>query len=161
MTSDNGVPATPSRSLSGCRGNLPTPANAASVGRLEAIKARVEYASPGPWRTLTNLSFGPWADGDTVPRLPNGQPVLSGNWKEVCSNAAFIARSRQDVPWLVGEVERLREENARYFMGLAQIDYAGTPDRKTIEAILHDALNASGTGGTVAASDLPDGPVER
>ncbi len=94
---------------------------------LEAIKARAEAATPGPWE----------ADGE--PFLPqNWRPKLSV-WANVgdefshlvaavatpdkylgLTDADFIAHARTDVPALVAaleerdaEVERLREENER------------------------------------------------
>jgi hypothetical protein len=57
---------------------------------LEPIRAREAAATPGPW-TEGTLSFREWR--------------MSRN------NIVFAARARTDIPALLAEVERLREEN--------------------------------------------------
>lgn len=65
---------------------------------LDAIKARLAAASEGPWS---------WGEDGLVwaPRL--GDPVSGSTEVE---DAAFIAHAREDIPALVAEVEKLREE---------------------------------------------------
>lgn len=96
---------------------------------LEAIKARAEAATPGPWDSRRSE----WADDPdlmTVDGEPAGDPwwVHHDGWIDADdtglfmseADAAFIAHARTDVPALVAEVERLRDvvaaleaENAR------------------------------------------------
>lgn len=88
---------------------------------LDAIEARANAASAGPWRST-------WPDPTPAPHDPNdvvveslapglsyvGRMVVGTLYHDgdhaVCSeaNAAFIAHARQDVPALVAEVRRLR-----------------------------------------------------
>jgi hypothetical protein len=94
--------------------------------RLVEIRERCEAATPGPWA----------ADGDRVfpvgwPAVatchwqfgsvggPAGHPMLKdhpdwggGLWN-ARANADFIAAAREDVPYLLTEVERLRADVAR------------------------------------------------
>jgi hypothetical protein len=71
---------------------------------LDAIEARANSARPGPWR----LGIG----GVVV---VHAQAKPTDYVEAHCApggNAAFIAAARTDVPLLVAEVRRLREENA-------------------------------------------------
>ena len=70
--------------------------------QLQAIKARANAATPGPWECHNDdfvvvLHDGVW---HTI-SIPDTSP-----------NAAFIAAARADVPALVAEVERLRAQLA-------------------------------------------------
>ena len=74
---------------------------------LEAIKARAEAATPGPW-------WHEWVDGDDWWAV-YGQPTGDMVCPEVCTmwssdDAAYIATAREDVPALVAEIERLTGE---------------------------------------------------
>lgn len=77
---------------------------------LEAIKARAEKATPGPWG-------GPWDAGDELLIETKDHAsficALSTDDEEERTknghgNATFIIHARDDVPALVAEVERLR-----------------------------------------------------
>ena len=71
------------------------------TSRLDAIKARAEAATGGPWRVqLDGFDYGPWDE------------VYVDNARGQCpctpcgvSNAEFIAHARSDVPVLVAAVE--------------------------------------------------------
>lgn len=64
--------------------------------QLNAIKERAAMATPGPWRSAG--LYGVRTQNDEALSIPL-RP----------SDATFIASSREDVPALVAEVERLRE----------------------------------------------------
>jgi hypothetical protein len=67
-----------------------------SVEQLQAIAARVDAATPGPWR-----SEGVWFEiGE-----PGGHGFDNMASEE---DAAFIAHARSDIPRLLAEVERLQ-----------------------------------------------------
>jgi hypothetical protein len=74
---------------------------------LEAIKARCDAATDGPWKIRRRF--------DWVVLDPYGDSVISGDdgpseaFHLDLADAEFIAHAREDVPRLVGEVERLRE----------------------------------------------------
>jgi len=70
---------------------------------LEAIKARCEAATPGPWEIKDRGHFA-YMSG---PRHVG----VGGRW--LPADAAFISHAREDVPALIAEVERLRAEVAR------------------------------------------------
>ena len=66
---------------------------------LEAIRQRVEAATPGPWELIGGGEFVTGAD---VLVAPDDGGVTA-------DNAIFIAHAREDVPALLAEVERLRD----------------------------------------------------
>ncbi len=71
--------------------------------RLDAIRARCEAATKGPWELTKD---GRYEDHDECRiNLPN-------DTIELCSyeNGEFIAHARTDVPDLLAEVEKLREQ---------------------------------------------------
>lgn len=75
---------------------------------INAIRARADAATEGPWsvRTLENFGFNVvnYEGGDKfkILRVTKTPSEL---------DAAFIAAARTDLPVLCDEVERLREEN--------------------------------------------------
>jgi hypothetical protein len=88
------------------------------VERLEAIRKRAEAATPGPWRA-TQRGFGyPMFEGGPVERMSdvhalNGELMPMGRTAdESKANADFVAAAREDVPWLLSELERLEKERA-------------------------------------------------
>lgn len=89
-------------------------------GDLDAIRERVNRASSGPWRAISGR-YGP--DVETDVTTFQGQ-VDSVVWRcddplDGClesaagwmADAEFLAATRDDVPRLLAEVDRLREEN--------------------------------------------------
>lgn len=77
------------------------------MDRLSEIRARCEAATPGPWDYKTNrhpnsngTPWG-WLDG------PAGNMCWSGCQSRV--DAAFIAHAREDIPFLLAEVEKLNK----------------------------------------------------
>lgn len=83
---------------------------------LDAIEARCDAATPGPWRddeTDNNgqrLIFGDNAD-DWIALLPH--QCVESIRVERDRDAAFIAHAREDLPALVAEVRRVRPRHAR------------------------------------------------
>jgi hypothetical protein len=80
---------------------------------LAPIKARAEAATPGPW-----LRRGVrWIEAHPVATLSTGRKLIvhvnvadiPPGYHDRDANADFIAHSREDVPALVAEVEKLRE----------------------------------------------------
>lgn len=86
----------------GCR--LPAEGDALD---LDAIEARANAATPGPWQTMSNRST--LVHVETQPGFAHaaGIPVCSIP-KKRAADAAFIADARADVVALVAEVRRLR-----------------------------------------------------
>jgi hypothetical protein len=91
---------------------------------LDAIKARVEAATPGPWEVVDynrgNRERDTWLGVIRGAFEVIGGAVQIGRIKysalthrENVANAKFIAHSREDVDELVKEVERLRKDEAR------------------------------------------------
>jgi hypothetical protein len=73
---------------------------------LDAITARANAAAPGPWARYETFH------ADTFVVDPRGflrEGIVCGATYER-DNAEFIAHAREDVPALVAEVRRLREE---------------------------------------------------
>ena len=88
-----------------------------SQGELAEIKARIEKATPGPWKIWNG--WGPvgatefWAANRIGPESPHGGRVLRaqelGDVYATVEDFEFIARAREDIPRLVVEVERLQQ----------------------------------------------------
>ena len=82
------------------------------MSRLDEIKARADVATPGPWSAKEGFTSDPMIEvyGQTVLIAPDldGDPIQP----EVWADAEFIAAAREDVPWLVSEVERLERWKA-------------------------------------------------
>lgn len=75
--------------------------------RIAAIKARVESASEGPWYATYDPGFyGVTWEVSNKQQQAKDSGVAYGSTR---ADAEFVAESRQDVPDLVDEVERLRE----------------------------------------------------
>ena len=87
---------------------------------LEAIKARCEAATSGEWEVADQWVAGPSRANVNAFRFPERRGShRSATWEECGgeriaetsrANAEFIAHARTDVPALVAEVERLREQ---------------------------------------------------
>ena len=88
-----------------------------SEERLAAIEARVRATTPGPWWGCRDACH----PADYTPE----SVVFAADWSAVCelatddglgdrdrANKDFIAESRQDIPDLLAEVRRLRNELA-------------------------------------------------
>lgn len=73
---------------------------------LQAIEARANAATPGPWYYAYEGS----SDWSVFQDGTDTRPVASlHRWhKAECPEAVFIAHARQDIPALVAEVRRLR-----------------------------------------------------
>ena len=85
---------------------------------LEAIKARCEAATEGPWE-FADVAREVWVSGGNI-------DVVSGEDGAYISDAdgEFIAHAREDVPALVAEVERLQKQ-----LAVAVKDLSEYPDR--------------------------------
>ena len=88
------------------------------MSRIDEIKARAEAATPGPWgrhdfgrpgdeeptSIIVHAGAFDWRainDGDYVAAMPA--------WERPCDDdALFIAHAREDIPWLLAEIERLK-----------------------------------------------------
>lgn len=76
--------------------------------RLEAIRKRAEAATPGPWKATDHAdeSGSAWIclSGERFTPLAQGYDGEFLNRPD----ADFIAAAREDIPWLLGEVEQMR-----------------------------------------------------
>lgn len=103
---------------------------------LDAIRERERLASMGPWlwrsgpeeEVLPEL-VGPMGQvldfGDTTDFYPTeGEPPNS-------DDSFFIAKSREDIPALLAEIDRLRE-------GLDEISYAFWSEDITQQEVIHE-----------------------
>jgi hypothetical protein len=73
--------------------------------RLVAIRERVEAATDGPWRVTTDGDDPPGDYGDSD--AEHGWIEPHGAYTADRATNEFIAHAREDVPWLLAEVERL------------------------------------------------------
>lgn len=97
---------------------------------LDAIKARAEAATPGPWEYAEAGTFkrGSFSLDEYFVRRPEDDVSIAADIidPDTCEPsealAAFIAHAREDVPALVAEVERLQADNER--LGAGWFKYA-------------------------------------
>jgi len=80
---------------------------------LKGIEARCNAATPGPWTNELRYIAGHIPGG-----RPNGEIIMEARYWSGSENAglpernsAFVAAARTDVPRLLTELRRLREEN--------------------------------------------------
>jgi len=76
-------------------------ANRVSAEQLNAIKERAEKATPGPWHRMYKVGIEIHAENEWAPVIEEDVGVVR------YSDADFIIKSREDIPQLVAEVERL------------------------------------------------------
>lgn len=75
------------------------------MSRIDEIKARAEAATPGPWGEFI---AGELSSGDCLLYFD-----LDETTKLVSEDDLYFAKhAREDIPWLISEVERLLKENA-------------------------------------------------
>lgn len=107
------------------------------MDRLDEIRARCDAATPGPWRympedeQLTNLGF---SDGG-IRRWDIFGAILGEK------NGEFIARSREDIPYLLTEIERLKTQcdiNATSFFDMRDQLKKAEAERDTYRAALQN-----------------------
>jgi hypothetical protein len=86
---------------------------------LEAIEARCEAASPGPWRSLiegrdhwSGDDFIRVSDSDGQPDMYVSRATDEGLRPASPHDLDFIAAARHDVPRLVAEIRRLRSPSS-------------------------------------------------
>jgi hypothetical protein len=127
---------------------MPTPRTpvAMSADELEAIRARAEAATPGPWRTGENVRSAVFVGDPASPRhIATCGPASVGT----PADAAFIAHARTDIPLLLAHLDAVRRERvaeghasvcavcyhhalisvADIDWLLRQMDYTSDPDR--------------------------------
>lgn len=129
-------------------------------GRIDAIKARCEAATPGPWRDIERgnsvISHG------VVTVAYDGMPQqnICAGISPKTGNAAIIAHSREDIPYLLGLVDsraaeiaelrgRLDEETSRRYQAECNYDHW-----KTTCEHLQAQLTASQQRERAAVEDL-------
>lgn len=89
---------------------------------LAEIAARADAAAVGPWHSSKHDDFyGIVRDGQR-PRCIAVLSNLATEMSQLALDAEFIAHARDDVPKLVAEVQRLREECERLESLLAKYD---------------------------------------
>jgi hypothetical protein len=104
---------------------------------IAAIEARARSATPGRWE------FVPWhvAEGPSNVRAPEGWVICETSSDD---NAYFIAKAREDIPALIAEVNRLREENSDYWhkaTNLTEMNFRLSASIARKDAALREALN--------------------
>ena len=125
---------------------------------LEAISAREQRSTLGPWQVkrVQNLYPSEAGDGRTYPavrgfRCPKA--IYERAWEQVEQDAQFMAGARSDVPMLLNEVRRLRRrlreihtavsENVEFKTGVTPKDLL-----EIVESILREE-DAHAKGGAV------------
>jgi hypothetical protein len=80
---------------------------------LEAIQKRADAATPGPWSAFTDPARR--ADQSLIVAPPPEYGLIHvqthKDFASLNHDATFIAHAREDIPKLLAEVRRLRDEN--------------------------------------------------
>lgn len=72
------------------------------MSRVDEIKARLEAATPGPWRTNKFVTFiEAEKDGEFICQFPN--------YYNYNGNSNLVANAPADIAFLLSEVERLKK----------------------------------------------------
>lgn len=88
---------------------------------LEAIKARCNAATPGPWEPSWDWSYDDFDGYSGYGQSPaTSGKSLDDIREQSCANADFIAHAREDILALVAEVEQLRAYADRLAAGLPE-----------------------------------------
>lgn len=89
--------------------------------RFIEIKERASAASAGPWKRTRGIT-GTVICRHNVDHTDYEQIIVAypyANTVDTEKDLQFIENAREDVPWLVGQIEqlmmRLKESNGRYF----------------------------------------------
>ena len=93
--------------------------------RLAEIKARVEAATPGPWRSEYSGATGPVVMDDEA-RTALDHIARCPHFRSH-SDAEFIAHARTDIPDLLAEVKRLRALGDRLAATVSLLLYDAHP----------------------------------
>lgn len=98
--------------------------NKVRVDRLKEIRERAEKATPGPWITVAHSweQTSVFTDADDIQIAAclyqgDEESEESNDQNDRC--AEFIAHARDDVPYLLQEVERLNEELWKWKVALS------------------------------------------
>lgn len=119
---------------------------------LEAIKARCEVATEGPWACVKysddSAMFEPGVSEFYVGFKRNESDTyweMDSSWITRKGDAEFIAASRQDMPALVAEVERLLNLLERaYTIGDKAADWVTRIKLPEFNALLDEIRKAAG-----------------
>lgn len=111
---------------------------------LDAIRQRVNAATPGPWHAEDKGAFHEiYTKGlGTNPLLPYEPPILLSSSEpdeEIRrEDAEFIVHAREDVPVLLDEIDRLREElrQAEHVAATHLFDHEALSTREAIRTEL-------------------------
>jgi hypothetical protein len=124
---------------------------------LEAIEARANAATPGPWYVVYEGSSD-WevltdalrdADGNSLEfRISSSHRHRAPD----CPDAAFIAKAREDVPALIAEVRRLRADADRW----AHVRDNGMVIVPTLRLTNGTTVFAGNVGGPYAVACIDD-----
>ena len=81
------------------------------MDRLTEIRQRTEAATPGPWDSKTNRH--PECNGEPWGWISGASGNITWSGSAGKANADFIAHSREDIPYLLSEVDRLNALHKR------------------------------------------------
>jgi hypothetical protein len=101
----------------------------------EAIRAREQAATPGPWAVAHELNVIA-SDGYSAFGLSSSHPLKDGSTahQRNKANALFAAHAREDVPYLLSALDEAEAENERLYEMLGWIS------RKTTEGEIFGAI---------------------
>jgi len=111
---------------------------------LEAIRARAEAATPGTWKLLIR---GNTVKSYAIEGVCGGMKFIDN------SDAEFIAHSREDIPALLAEVERLQGEIQRLttanrlYLSLRVANKKLAARTEKAEAVLNEIYERTRPGG--------------
>jgi hypothetical protein len=94
--------------------------------RLDEIQARLDAATPGPWKLFGTLAQ--WESEEDLSFGPDDAPEV-GTVSEGLGDADFIANAPADMPYLLAELRKAREALARVEAECRYLDTLADGDR--------------------------------
>ena len=114
--------------------------------RIAEIRARVEAATPGPWEQgMIGDSLINEVDYSASFGFIEVNAELSDDGQYGVADATFIAASRQDIPDLLAEVERLSAERDMWHTDATKLDALAVKfeaELSRLRAVIEEALGA-------------------
>lgn len=131
---------------------------------LDAIAAREEAATPGPWGPAPDM--GPhWIGAEVSGYWRIVGELVTGTGPDADADRAFVVHARTDVPALLSEVRRLtaeletarRQERERCAAAVKQVaESQETPAMRFVAGLGADRIRALPDEDTPAAEETPE-----
>ena len=124
------------------------------MSKLEEIEARANAATPGPWVIRVSVHGNGDPCDDIIAKEWGNVTVAMGIDERDGADSAFIARARDDVPWLIARVRALEAalgdaaDKLEYFGHGMASEYGTSDESEAAFMVPAAAARAVLTGGS-------------